>query len=245
MAFHARPCVCSACVLAMATTRVNLIGKEDRPFERLHPAERSAGHGREPFDPQLMQERTFGAHHVGDGDHRKVRSVWPARARIQGRGPGRPAAATEQVGRDDEVAIGVERLAWADHPVPPSQPFAPRSVTLFGGEPVARALGGRCLRETGRVRIAAERVADEDDVVARGRQRAVGLVRDSDRDESPFRNRAAPASASRGTASRQSRRSRPRASGLTSPSRDHSASCRAGRAPLYDPDLSRVARRQA
>ena len=52
-------------------------------------------------------------------------------------------------------------------------------------EPVPRAFGRGRSREAGRVRVAAQRVADEDDVVARRRQRAVGLVGDADRMQLP------------------------------------------------------------
>ena len=51
--------------------------------------------------------------------------------------------------------------------------------------------GRRC--ETGGVRVSAERVADQNDVVARRRQRAVGLVGHADRETARVRNRAATA----------------------------------------------------
>ena len=54
--------------------------------------------------------------------------------------PGRAAAAAEQVGADDEEAIGVEGLAGADHAVPPAEPAALAGVALVGAEPVAGAL---------------------------------------------------------------------------------------------------------
>ena len=102
-------------------------------------------------------------------------------AGFDGRRPGRAAAAAEQVRADDEEAVGVERLAGADHAVPPAEPLPLGAVALFGAEAVARALRGRRRREAGRVRVAAQRVADEDHVVARRRERSVGLVGDADR----------------------------------------------------------------
>ena len=120
--------------------RVDLIGVQDRPLERLHAAERAAGHRREPLDPELVEERALGPHHVGDGDHGEVRPVRPARRRVDRRRPGRPAAAAEQVRGDDEEAIGVERLAGADHAVPPAEPLAGRAVAIVGAEAVAGAL---------------------------------------------------------------------------------------------------------
>ena len=164
---------------------VDLVGVEDRPLERLHASERAAGHRREPLDPELVQERALGPHHVGDGDHGEVGAVRPARRRVERRRPRGPAAAAEQVRGDDEVPVGVERLAGADHPVPPAERLTGRAVAVVGPEAVAGALLRGLGREAGGVRVAAERVADEDHVVALRRQRAVGLVRDTDRVELP------------------------------------------------------------
>ena len=47
-------------------------------------------------------------------------------------GPVVPAAAAEQVGGDDEVPVGVERLAGADHPVPPAEALAGVAVAVLG-----------------------------------------------------------------------------------------------------------------
>jgi hypothetical protein len=164
---------------------VDLIGEQDRPLERLHPAERAAGHGREPLDAELVQERALGPHHVRDRDHREAGPVGRARRRVVRRGPGRAPAAAEQVGGDDEEAVGVERLARADHPVPPAERLARRPVAVVGREPVAGALGRRRLGEAGRVGVPAERVAHQDDVVALRREGAVGLVGHPDRVQLP------------------------------------------------------------
>ena len=161
--------------------RVDLVGVQDRPLERLHAAERSARNGREPLDAELVEERALRPHHVGDGDDGKIRPVGLAGRRIDGRRPGRPAAPSEEVRGDDEVAIGVERLAGADHAVPPAEPLVARTVTIFGAEAVARACRRRRLREPRGVRVAAQRVTDQDHVVACRRERPVGLVGDADR----------------------------------------------------------------
>src|SRR4029078_7959098 len=95
-------------------------------------------------------------------------------------GAGCPATSTEQVGRDHEEAVGVECLAWTDHAVPPHEPLAPRPVPLGSAESIARAFLRRCARDAGGVRVAAQRVADEDDIVAPGGERAVGLVGECD-----------------------------------------------------------------
>ena len=185
IAFHATPWGCSACVLAIATIGVDLVRVQDRPLERLHPAERAAGHGGEPLDPELVEERALGPHHVGDRDHREVGAVRPARRGVDRRRPGRPAAAAEQVRGDDEVAVGVERLAGADHPVPPAEALARVAVAIVGAEAVAAAAPAASVGVAGGVRVAAERVADEDRVVAPRRERPVGLVGDADRVQVP------------------------------------------------------------
>ena len=94
---------------------------------------------------------------------------------------GRPAAAAEQVGADDEKAMGVEGLAGTDHAVPPAEAAAAAGIALVGTETVPGARRHRSRRVTGGVRVAAERVADQNDVVACRRQRPVGLVGDADR----------------------------------------------------------------
>ncbi len=160
---------------------INLIREQHRPFQCLHPAERAAGHRREPLDAELVEERALGPHHVRDGDHGEVRPVRLARRRVDRGRPGRAAAAAEQVRGNDEEAVGVERLARADHPVPPAEALAGRAVAVDGAEPVTGALCGRRRRAARRVGVTAERVADQDYVVPLRGQGAVGLVRDANR----------------------------------------------------------------
>ena len=76
----------------------------------------------------------------------KSRGIAAARAGIDAVGPGRAAAAAENVGTNDEVAIGVDRLARPDHDVPPA------------GIIVGVVLGD--------VRIARQGVADQHGIVA-------------------------------------------------------------------------------
>ena len=182
--------------------RVDLVGVEDRPLERLHAAERSARDGGEPLDPELVEKCALRPHHVGDRDDGEVRPVRLAARRIDRRRAGRPATPTEQVRGDDEVAIGVERLAGADHAVPPAEPLAGGTVTIFVAEPVAGALLGRRLRETGRMRIAAQRVADKDHVVAVPATAFRRSRRQPGSDGARARSRAGAAREGRGTASR-------------------------------------------
>ena len=73
--------------------------------------------------------------------------------------PGRPHAAAEHVGADEEIALGVEHLAGPDH-----------------GRPPAGLAGDRV--RVGGILVAGQRVADQDRVRAFGVERAVGLVGD-------------------------------------------------------------------
>ena len=61
-------------------------------------------------------------------------------------------------------------------PVPPAQTAAGASVELLGAKAVPRALrhGGRS--KSRGVCVAAQRVADQDDVVTRGREAAISLI---------------------------------------------------------------------
>ena len=173
------------------------------------------------------------AHHVGDGDDRKVRPV-----RLAGRRIDRRRARS---------CRGIRRAGWCETtkkrsvsnalpgPIMPSHqpsPFAARAVAILGAEAVARALRRRRFRDAGGVRVAAQRVADEDDVVARRGQGAVGFVGDADRDAASGRSRARAASANRGTASRPCRPSPRRSLTLTV----------AMRATSYAPSCRRLAR---
>jgi hypothetical protein len=133
-----------------------------------HAAERATGDGREPLDPEHIEKRALGAHHVGDGDHREVGAVGPAGSRIHRSWPGAAAAASEQVSGDDVVAIGVERLARTDHPVPPAESLPGLAVTVIGAETVSGAARCRVAGEAGGMRVAAEGMADEDHIVPLG-----------------------------------------------------------------------------
>ncbi len=164
---------------------VDLIRKQDRPLERLHPAQRASGNRREPLDAERVKEGALGSSHVRDSDHGEVRPIRLAGRRVDRRRPGRPAAAAEQVRGNDEKAVSVKRLAGADHPVPPAEPLADHAVAILRPETVASALLRWRLREARRMGIAAESVAHQDDIVSLGREGAVGLVGHANRLQLP------------------------------------------------------------
>ena len=85
--------------------------------------------------------------------------------RRMGRGrAGGAHAGAEHIGADDEIAVGVDRLAGADHGLPPA----------------GLAGHGMAVED---VLVAGQRMADQHGVAARGIERAVGLVGDLERAE--------------------------------------------------------------
>ena len=137
-----------------------------RESEREHAAHAGALDGMEFLDAEMAQERSLRADHVVDGDDRKVRGVRLARGGIDGARPGGSFATAKDVRADDEKAVGIKRLAGADHEIPPT--------------------GAAILVDAGDVGIAAERMEDENRVGLFGVERAPRLV-----GEGVGRNRAA------------------------------------------------------
>lgn len=76
-----------------------------------------------------MFDQTFlGANHISNGDDGEVHVVRFAGVRIDGLGAGGSGTAADDVGTDDKIFIGVDRLAGADHFVPPARFFILRGV---------------------------------------------------------------------------------------------------------------------
>ena len=112
----------------------------------------------------MVEQPLLGADHVAHGDYRKRQCP-----RLAGRGidvlrTGRPHAAAEHVGADNEIPVRVEHQAAADHRFPP-----------------ARLVGDRM--GVGDILVAGQRVADQDGVRAIRVEFAVGLIRDRKRAE--------------------------------------------------------------
>ena len=132
------------------------------PLQRLHPAHRSASDREQPVDAEAVEQGALHLDHVGDRHDGKGGAPGPARGRVDRGRPRRPVAAAERVRADHAVAGRIEGLARADHHIPPP--------------------GLRCAGVVARrVGPAGQRVADQDDVVARRRHRAVALERNRDR----------------------------------------------------------------
>ncbi len=102
-------------------------GNDDRRLTRpssvgqasaLHVAHRTADHGGEAFDAEMIEQHELGAHHVGA----MVMTGKRIALRCAGRGiDARRArgahAAGEHIGANNEVTLGVDRLAGADRAV--------------------------------------------------------------------------------------------------------------------------------
>ena len=110
--------------------------------------------------PELVQQAALHLHHIANGDGREIAAVGLAGGGVDAAGAGGAAAAAQQIGADDEVAAGVNRLARADRDIPPA------GVVL--------------LVMLGNMGVSADGVADQDRVVLRGVEFAVSLVGDGD-----------------------------------------------------------------
>ena len=134
------------------------VGVARRPGERLHAAEAPAHDGGPLANAEEVGEPRLRVHPVLDRDEREVGAPGFPGRRIRRQRPGRAEAAAEIVDPDDEEAVGVERLARADHVVPPAD--------VVG---LLRVVAGHVVR-------CIERVADEHGIGAVGIERAVRLV---------------------------------------------------------------------
>jgi hypothetical protein len=110
----------------------------------------------------MLQQKALGENHVFDRDHGEKDAVGLASVGVERGRAGRTRAAPKDVRAYDEIAIGIYRLLGAYNEIPPAGPFV-----------VSRVIAGH-------VCVARQRVYDEDDVVLRCRELAVGLVGDRD-----------------------------------------------------------------
>ena len=122
------------------------LGVLQRPAQRLHAAQAATHHGGQRLNAQVVDHTHLRVHPVFHRDNRKIGAIDAPGVRVQVHGPGRAKAGTEVVDADDEEAVGVQRLARADHVVPPA--FALGLTFIDAGHMVR---GVQCMADQHRV----------------------------------------------------------------------------------------------
>ncbi|MCY1528399.1 hypothetical protein D9M68_635020 [compost metagenome] len=136
------------------------VGQGDGPAQRLHAAQGSAHHRGEALDTEVIRHPGLRLHPVFHGQHRKSGTPGPAGFRIDAGRAGRAEAGAQVIDPDHEEDVGVDRLAGADHVVPPAH------------------VGGIVGRLPGHVVRGIQRMADQDGIAALRVERAVGFHRE-------------------------------------------------------------------
>ena len=117
------------------------------PLDHLNTAEAAADESGKMRNADLAQERAVHLDSVANGEAGESGTVGPTSCGVDGRGTGRSLAAAEHVRAHHAVAVRVDGLARTYDRIPPA------------------ACGILAGMASGHVRVAGERVADEDYVV--------------------------------------------------------------------------------
>ncbi len=140
------------------------VGIGRRPLQHLHAAHRPADHGEQPVDAEMVDQPALQPHHVPDRDDREFQAIGLPGRGVGAAGTGRSHAAAQHVGRNHEIAAGIDRQARPHHHLPPAG---------LAGDGVL----------VGHELVAGEGMADQDGVGLLGIQRAVGLIGQGDAGE--------------------------------------------------------------
>ena len=106
----------------------------------------------------MVEQQFLRAHHVENRDEGEIDAVSATRDGIERRGTGGSLASAQDIRADDKKAAGVDGLAGTNEVVPPAW------FSIRGGVPASAVV------------IAAQRVENDDRVVARGIECPVGFV---------------------------------------------------------------------
>ncbi len=105
---------------AIGTAENTRSGIARGPVEHLHAAHRAADDAEQLVDAEMVDQQLLRLDHVADGDDREMQPVGLAGRRIDLLGADGAHAAAQEVRADDEIFVGVERLARPDDIVPPA-----------------------------------------------------------------------------------------------------------------------------
>jgi len=95
--------------------RVHVVRVTDAPLQHLHAAHRGADHGDDVIDAKLLlHQAVLRLHHVADGEFRELHARLRLRIARRGR-----ETVRDRIGADDEIFVGVQRLAGADQEIEP------------------------------------------------------------------------------------------------------------------------------
>ena len=132
----------------------------NRPLRRQHSAHRTADHGKQFLDSEVVDQEFLRPYHVLNRNDGKIHTVRLSGIRINGTGTGRAGTSAENIAADDEVFFRVERPAGTDHFIPPAG-----LAVIFAVTP-------------GKMRISGQSVFHENGIGRIHVQRAVSLVTD-------------------------------------------------------------------
>ena len=107
-----------------------------RPLQHLHAAHRAAKHAKQRLNAQMVNQQILCAHHIGNGDDRKIQPIRAAAIRFVALRAGRAATSAQYIGANDEIFIGIDNTARPDHLRPPAlfigQRIIPRRMLVAG-----------------------------------------------------------------------------------------------------------------
>ena len=137
--------------------RKHPIGKSRGPLQDLHPAHRAARHAKQTFNAQTVQQAGLRAHHVADGDDRKINRPRILGCGIQAGRTRRAHATAQHIGANDKEAVRIKRFSRPHHAGPPT------------------GLAGHRI-DIGDMLVARQSVAYQNRIAAILVQRAIGLI---------------------------------------------------------------------